>query len=211
LKVLITQRVDYIKDYGEYRDSIDQSLIDWIITCGYLPIPVPNKLGNEKFLKNNQKNKQPILHKWISGISPNAIIISGGNDIGEYPQRDSVEYFLLDYAKIKNIPVLGICRGMQIMATWAGAKLFRVDNHVNVRHRLISQLKKEKFPIEVNSYHNWNINTCPKEFEITTLSEDGSIKSIKHQNLAWEGWNWHPEREKEINCIDTKRLMNLFN
>ena len=56
-------------------------------------------------------------------------IFSGGNDIGEMDLRDKSEH-TLNYAEKNKMPVLGICRGMQLMAVWAGADLIKVQGHV---------------------------------------------------------------------------------
>ena len=207
-KVIITQRIDCIENYNEIRDSIDQNLLQWLIQAKYLPIPVPNKLGPLKDFE--QKKNQPLLNNWLSIIKPDALILSGGNDIGEYISRDETEKFLLNWAQKNRIPVLGICRGMQVMTVWAGGSLKRIDNHVGVRHRLNIYGSEEDWPKEVNCFHNWGIHECPNDFEIKAQSSDGVIKAIKHKNLPWEGWMWHPERESPFIEQDINRLKALI-
>ena len=46
IKVIVTQRIDYIENYGETRESTDQKLSEWLIQAGLLPIPITNKLFN---------------------------------------------------------------------------------------------------------------------------------------------------------------------
>ena len=135
-----------------------------------------------------------------------AIVLSGGNDIGLFSLRDKTEYLILDYALEKKIPVLGICRGMQIMSRWAGTKLKRVEGHIRKRHNLKGEIKKE-----VNSYHAYSIAECPKGFKILALSEDGEIEAIRHSSLPLEGWMWHPEREYKFSNDDINRLKNYLN
>ena len=156
-----------------------------------------------------QKKSQPIIQNWLSTLKPDALLLSGGNDIGEYLSRDATEYFLLDWAKDNNIPVLGICRGFQIIAKWAGSELVEMHNHVNIRHSLISKIQ-DVFPKEVNSYHNWGLMDCPENFIITAQAEDKSIEAIKHINLPWEAWMWHPEREDEFSKKNLNRFMELI-
>jgi N5-(cytidine 5'-diphosphoramidyl)-L-glutamine hydrolase len=205
-KVIVTQRIDYIKGYKETRDALDQKLSKWLVLSDLLPVPVPNNLSRILNDKDALANKQPMIQNWLSSIDPDAILLSGGNDIGEYPERDATEYYLLDWANNNSIPVLGICRGLQIMATWAGSNLVKIKNHVNIRHPLISNIKFGNFPKEVNSYHNWGLIDCPKDFVITAHAEDNSIEAIKHRNLPWEAWMWHPEREEKFN----KKYLNRF-
>ncbi len=73
---------------------------------------------------------------WITAVSPDAVLLCGGNDIGEVVERDDTERRLLSYASDRALPALGVCRGMQMMALWAGGILARVSGHVRTRHRL---------------------------------------------------------------------------
>jgi gamma-glutamyl-gamma-aminobutyrate hydrolase PuuD len=203
--VLVTQRVDSLSGREEIRDAVDQKLLQWIVCAGFLPVTVPNILSLSK------ATQEPTLNNWLLTIQPRAIILSGGNDIGEYPERDTTELFLLSWAASNRIPLLGVCRGMQVMAVWGGVNLVKVTGHVRSRHQLkISKLSGE-WPSGVNSFHNWALGSCPPDFDIVAKAEDESIEAIKHKNLPWEGWMWHPERETPFSPQDTERLKRLFN
>ena len=195
---LVSQRVEFIENYSEYRDCIDQRLVIWLSENGFIPVPVPNILAEVH------------LKRWLENLSATAIVLSGGNDIGQYSSRDETESILLRWAEKNQIPVLGICRGMQFMVKWYGGKLVETDNHVGVRHRLKKIIDKEELPHEVNSYHNFGLRNCPEKFNILAMTDDGFIEAISHKSLPWEGWMWHPERELTFNDIDQKRLNNLF-
>lgn len=143
-------------------------------------------------------------------MQPGALILSGGNDIGEYPARDATERYLLSWAEAKRMPVLGICRGLQMMAVCAGVDLVRKEGHVGSRHQLVLPAGNDEWPANVNSYHNWGLASCPAGFEITAQAEDGSIEAIRHIGLPWEGWMWHPEREVQFFPQDIKRLKRLL-
>ena len=49
------------------------------------------------------------------------------------------------------IPIIGVCRGMQIIQNYFGINLFKISGHIKVRHELYYEGKK----INVNSYHNY--------------------------------------------------------
>jgi gamma-glutamyl-gamma-aminobutyrate hydrolase PuuD len=132
-------------------------------------------------------------------------VLSGGNDIGEQLERDATERCLLAYAQDRTMPMLGICRGMQMMGMWAGTELKPVHGHVHTRHVLHGEISAE-----VNSFHNFSLANCPPGFIITAYSEDGEIEAMRHKTLPWEGWMWHPEREAQRTSIDTQRLRALF-
>ena len=210
IKVIVTQRIDYIENYGETRESTDQKLSEWLVQAGFLPVPISNKLVVIYDEIDTQVKKQLMLQNYLSVIKPNALLFSGGNDIGSYPERDATEHYLLNWAKDQRIPVLGICRGMQMMAIWSKGKLVKVNNHVNTRHQLKICDSDKIWPSEVNSYHEWGLIDCPPDFEIKAHTDDGVIEAIQHKELLWEGWMWHPERETPFTDKDNKRLKALF-
>jgi gamma-glutamyl-gamma-aminobutyrate hydrolase PuuD len=193
--VAITQRVDVFPERNEVRDALDQRLALFIAKCGGITAPVPNGLSAGD------------IAAWLATIGPAAIVLSGGNDIGERPERDSIERQILDYARNNDLPALGICRGMQMMAVWAGSSLRPVAGHVRTRHTLVGALAGQ-----VNSYHGQALTACPPDFKTLATADvpEGDIEAIRHNDLRWEGWMWHPEREAEFDPRDIDRLRNLL-
>lgn len=199
----VTQRVDSVPGRSELRDAVDQMLVNWVVQAGFLPVPIPNTLLLPEYSDNSFSDKA--LGNWLQSVQLAALVLSGGNDIGEYPERDTTEFQLLSWAEMNDVPVLGICRGMQVMAVWAGAKLKPVNGHVCTRHKLQRDISGE-----VNSYHNFSVAECPTGFSVRATAEDGEIEAIRHTSLPWEGWMWHPEREEFFQSNDTKRVKELF-
>jgi putative glutamine amidotransferase len=185
------------------RDALDQRLVQFVALAGLVPIPVPNGLGEDG-------RDGSSVQAWLRAINPGALILSGGNDVGEYPERDDTERCVLSWAEAKRVPVLGICRGLQMMAVWGGVHLVRREGHVRTRHCLKVETAAGEWPTDVNSFHNWVIASCPAGYEITARAEDDSIEAIKHTALPWEGWMWHPERETPFSTQDLNRLKRLF-
>jgi putative glutamine amidotransferase len=205
-KIGITQRVDIIDKYHESRDALDQRLINWVRSSGNIPIPIPNSLVS--ISPNNQL--QPDLELWLKNVNIDTFILSGGNDIGKAINRDVTEKYLLSWAEKHSKPVLGICRGMQMMAVYFGKELIEVNGHVNTYHELKIKNHNNQLPLSVNSFHNFALEECPDNFEVIAESNDGVIKAIKHETLFWEGWMWHPERETPFNEIDLIRFKKLI-
>lgn len=204
----ITQRIDSIAGRDELRDALDQRLIQWVVRAGFLPLAIPNTLL--AINHSGEVSDETTLEGWLKSVQPDALILSGGNDIGEYAQRDATESHLLSWAETKRVPVLGICRGLQMMAVWAGADLARIDGHAGTRHDLVALVDESEWPVNVNSYHNWGLSSCPEKFGVMAQAEDGCIEAIRHISLSWEGWMWHPEREMPFAQNDIKRLKRLF-
>jgi|688.fasta_scaffold169066_3 gamma-glutamyl-gamma-aminobutyrate hydrolase PuuD len=198
-KILITQNIEFNRDRIEYRDSLDQRLNKFFLAAGYFLMPIPNL-----DLKQSSKNSE-VLIDLFSTSHIDGIVLSGGNDIGLYESRDKLEEFLIGLALDRKIPLLGICRGMQMLATYGGSRLIQVPNHASVRHKIIG----ESIRI-VNSFHNYGLQDCPKNFRITYKSEDGNIEAIDHKDLSISGIMWHPERNEEFDALDLQLVKRLF-
>ena len=204
----ITQRIDKVKAYDEWRDSEDQRLVEWVIDAGFIPVPIPNNLVKT----SSESGGHPLLEQWLNLLNINALLLSGGNDIGMAAQRDVTENFLLKWAEKHNKPVLGICRGMQMMGLHVGGKLIKVSGHVNTRHKLQYDKVTTINTVEsVNSFHNYALEGCPDVFSVLAKSDDGNIEAIRHREFPWEAWMWHPEREGSFLMNHLERFKELIN
>ena len=199
--IVVTQRIDYYSDRNEIRDSLDQRLVAFISKAGFNSFPLPNFIDANMSEEYQYKN----IETWISSINPQGIVLSGGNNIGEYSNRDLTEKNLLNYALTRKIPVIGICRGMQMLANFEKIGLHPVVGHVKTRHKISGEIN-----MITNSFHNFSINECSNKYKILAKSEDGEIEAIRHLSLPWEGWMWHPEREINFNLEDINRIRNHF-
>jgi putative glutamine amidotransferase len=99
---------------------------------------------------------------------------------------------------------------MQMLVKEAGGKLSKIDSHVATRHSLFQKDNALPLPKYVNSFHNWGLIKCPKNYSILATAKDGSIEAISHNNLPWEGWMWHPEREELFSKNEINRARNLL-
>jgi anthranilate synthase component 2 len=98
------------------------------------------------------------------------------------------------------LPILGVCLGHQSIGAAFGGKIIRAQHLMHGKTSLI-QTKQvgvfrnlpEKFT--VNRYHSLAIERrkCPAELEVTAWTEDGEIMGVRHQSLAIQGVQFHPE------------------
>ena len=203
MNIAITQRVDFYPKRFEKRDALDQNLNLFVLKTGNIPVPLPNLILTDN---SNPSKTNLNIDLWIKNLSIGGIILSGGGDVNKDNERYFLETELLKYAADNYLPVLGICRGMQVLAKNHGVLSKKVDNHVAVDHEVRGEISRV-----VNSFHNYSIEECPSEFECIAWSlKDKEIEAIKHKKLKWEGWMWHPEREKFFHKMDLERFQNLF-
>lgn len=175
--IAVTQRVDDYPDRPERRDALDQALIRWLAAAGFTGMPVSNAWSSDE------------LTAWLGALNPAGVVLSGGNDIGTCADRDTIEHELIDWAMAAGRPVLGICRGMQMLAVAAGEPLKSVTGHVRTRHQLGVPFG------EVNSFHDSTLAGLPDGYDLLARSEDGEVEAMRHRTHPIEGWMWHPERE----------------
>jgi len=193
--IVYTQRVDLIESYNERRDCADHNIARFILACGFLPVAV--------------NNVPEYVVDFINHVKPQGIILTGGNDIAKYggnaPERDETEYKLIKLALEKDIPILGFCRGAQIIADYFDSNLTRVNNHVALRHSITGEISGE-----VNSFHNYAIEALPESFTILARSDDNIIEAYKHKDKKVFGIMWHLERETPFSQNDIDFVTHIF-
>jgi gamma-glutamyl-gamma-aminobutyrate hydrolase PuuD len=184
------------------HDYLNREYSNFITGLGYTPLLIPNTEAAVEILGK---------------IEVKGIIFSGGSDIGldyasikkdqavEVSQaRDDQESNVLDFALKNNIPIFGICRGMQFLNVKFGGDLISdlssiskecVRKHDRNEHDMI--LTKENEKIRINSFHHQGFKesmTAP-DFEILAISpDDGVVEAFRHNCLPILAVQWHPER-----------------
>lgn len=181
----ITMRETKAIGYNELRDSLAQ---DW---GTYMSTTFPSH--NWLSIPNIGPKAIDYFIKW--GL--NVLILSGGDSIGASENRDNTELYLLKYAIENNIPIIGICRGLQLIHSYFGGKIKIGEQQFINEHRAHDhEISLNNKTYLSNSFHVNQIveETLNKEFKIiATCSKYNSIEAIKGKNIL--AMMWHPERK----------------
>jgi putative glutamine amidotransferase len=164
------------------------------------------------------------------------LMLTGGNDVapalyGEQadvtvvdvdPQRDEFEIGLVAEARRRSLPILGICRGVQMLNVACGGSLvqdirshvsgalehsFKVPEHQSffLAHELwlepgtlLDRLMRERLSdadaCEVNSRHHQAVKRVAGGFRVSATAPDGVFEAIEDQSASFcLGVQWHPE------------------
>jgi putative glutamine amidotransferase len=206
-RIGITQRVENIQAYSERRDCLDQRWSSFSFELGYIPIPLAN-VAHEK------------VTSILDTLNLDAILLSGGNSITSFdssasdvaPERDAFESALISAALTRNIPIIGICRGMQMINVHLGGNLISVNGHISVQHSISTLEESYDLPEIVNSFHKWGIRVddLAKGLKSISVDSDGNIEAFEHKEKKLLGIMWHPEREEPFNKLDIQLIQRFL-
>jgi putative glutamine amidotransferase len=178
--VAVSQRVDVDPKTGERRDALDRRWTDFLIQCGLVPLAIPNGTRAARELLENH--------------SVHGILLTGGNDLmvcgGDAPERDQTELSLLEHSVRYGVPLLGVCRGMQLIQHFFGISLTPIEGHVASSQTI----RVNGEPAVVNSYHRFGTTLTRRPLEAWAFASDGVVKAVRHESLPIRGIMWHPER-----------------
>lgn len=198
--------------------------------CGALPIMLPLSTDAE------------LLSKALSMCD--GLLLTGGHDVGSYiygekasekcgvpcKERDKMESILFKLALERDIPVLGICRGIQFMNAYLGGSLYQdlpTEYECMVEHHMEPPYDRAVHNVDVyegtmlaniigagkhgvNSYHHQAIKTISPKVIPAAVSEDGLIEAIEVKDNKFAiGVQWHPEFSFKVN-EDSIKLVQAF-
>jgi len=180
------------QDNGKNFIGIYENYLRKITNNGGIPLII-SEIDKDKLLK---------ILKLCDGI-----ILPGGDELTDFDSL--VNEFALD----NDIPLLGICLGMQVMAINDGSNEIEIPNHYLISHDIYlnknTKLKKiiKKNTILVNSRHHFKI-TKPNNYIISALALDGTIEAIERKDKLFNiGVQWHPEDLTDDSLF--KELINM--
>ncbi len=206
-------------NYGDSTCKLAEGYYKSVLKAGGVPVIIPPLADTDAIINTLES---------IDGL-----ILSGGGDYDpryadEEPdpklgdineERDLPELFITRLAYNRQIPMLGICRGIQTLAMALGGRVkqditdIATINHSQKEERsmathnviiekdsIISQLYTltvEHSTLPVNSFHHQAVCDCGDKFRVVAKSEDGIIEAMESREFkSIIGVQWHPE------CLD---------
>lgn len=157
--------------------------------------------------------------KFVQTWELEALILTGGDDIGQTPLRDETERALLGYFVKRGLPIFGVCRGMQLIQTEFGGELTPCTPHDHVSTRHSVTLTQElglpdagHLEANVNSFHTSAIDSASLANGLVPLAvtSDGYVEAFRALDTPLIGVMWHPEREVVATELDCRLLRPLF-
>lgn len=145
------------------------------------------------------------------------------------PQRDLDELHLIHFFKKRKLPILGICRGIQVINVAFGGTLLQdiptADLHCYkpatgdqihpisaAKDDFLYRLYGSEFT--VNSAHHQGIDRLGDQLQVSAFSEDGVIEAISCTRLPIYGVQFHPERmsfsHKRNDTVDGRFMIEFF-
>jgi putative glutamine amidotransferase len=186
--------------------AMDVYVIDYaraITAAGGLPVHLPQHVDPREYAGR------------LDGV-----LLSGGADVdpARYgaavdaasgsvePQRDVAELGLIDLAVDDDLPVLGICRGLQLLNVWAGGTLHQ-DVPGHARYDLAPGAESDTVVVEpdsllgelsgaglrVNSLHHQTVDRVAAGWTVTARAADGTVEALEWPGHDVIAVQWHPE------------------
>lgn len=204
-------------DFEKYSSWMRDDYYDAVIRCGGVPVLIP--ATDEKSV-------------WVEYLEVcDGLILSGGPDVDATyfgknnmpyaneisPIRDSMEIFIAKQAIDMDKPLLGICRGIQVINIAAGGSIFQdiyeenitgkqlikhsqqaprwfKIHNINIKHGTCLNSIFGEDALKVNSFHHQAVSEVAPGFTVNACADDGIIEAISHPDRKFIlGVQWHPE------------------
>ena len=202
---------------GNFREgdcTLAQAYYMSVVEAGGTPVVIPS-YDDDKALVSLLDTLDGIVLSGGADIDPDYLGEEPLDCISINPRRDRQELTLVRLAVERQIPVLGICRGIQVLTAALGGKLYQdikiqhdrpsIEHSQTIARGLPShevKLEKDsllygffgKETLAVNSFHHQAVKEVPAGFRVTASAPDGIIEGM--ESTAFRpimGVQWHPE------------------
>ncbi|WP_350343423.1 gamma-glutamyl-gamma-aminobutyrate hydrolase family protein [Proteinivorax tanatarense] len=216
-----------VYDYNKNVHWLGDDYCSAISQCGAVPVVIPSSLPHKQILA---------LANHLDGL-----LLSGGDDVNPLsfaqepvpdmgivdPLRDNLELTLTKEFMRTDKPILGICRGLQVINIVLGGTIIQdlpshtgewighsqkgtrayASHSVDIEENTLLRSIIDKDTIYTNSFHHQAVDKVGKDLIINCRSKDGLIEGLEHTEKQILGVQWHPENLWK----NTEENIKLFN
>ncbi len=186
-------------DHHEKRHRVGIAYANAIVCAGGIPLILPPILSQKDHYLSVcdgfvfSGGDDPQMEQWNIPTHPNATPVA--------KERQEFELALLtSLQEAPNVPVLGVCLGMQWMGLLAGGALEQdlsepfLSHHIKGEHVIVGELGSGS----VHTHHHQALS-CAGSLSIVASSDDGVIEAVRDYSNNWYvGVQWHPERTDNV-------------
>jgi gamma-glutamyl-gamma-aminobutyrate hydrolase PuuD len=203
---------------SRYIDYVGELHLEILIRLRLLPVLVPVVDGTTACLPQYMERMQGLLLVEGEDIEPKRYRAERANIQyleKTHPAKDKIEIRLLRHALRRKIPVLGICRGSQLLNVVCGGTLYgdvRKEKRSRVKHIDYKNYDGHRHPLaivpdslldrwygrkalRVNSYHHQGVRHLSRRFQAMAHAPDGLVEAFCDPRADFVvGLQFHPER-----------------
>jgi putative glutamine amidotransferase len=185
-----------------------------VAAAGGAPVLIPSNNRDKNTLREYSKRIDGLLIPGSRDMDPKYYNQKPHKKLNPMNEERTIsEYIVVEESIKNNVPVLGICGGMQFINVFFGGSLYQdikslipsALNHENgVTHEISiakdSQLKTvfKKSKIKVNSYHHQAIKKVGKGLIVSAYSNDNLVEALESEGKSIIAVQWHPELTGDI-------------
>lgn len=194
------------------KRSVDHKQLDGVVIGGGTDVD-PFHYGQESEPSDSRAMQHSTAVDWLVGLVLGVFraLFATYSKQDYDPARDSMEKNIIRFALAENLPVLGICRGAQLMNVALGGSLHQDIGHfyteetsnirsilprktiqVSAHSKLYQYLRSSS--CYVNALHNQSINQLGNDIVVSAVEPSGVVQAIeKRGHPFFLGVQWHPE------------------
>ena len=214
---------------NDNRTMVSLDYSNSVINSGGIPVILPIT-DNLEVIKEQVKYFDGLILSGGGDPDPNLYGEDCLQELGDItPERDAFELAILEeFLKTKK-PILGICRGLQLMNVFYGGTLYQdikyIDTNIQHKQKWLADLPTHDINIlennilfeifgkkvRTNSFHHQMIKDLGKELTSIATANDGVVEAIQNKNYPFfYGVQWHPEMMASRGNLRMKKIFDKF-
>ena len=161
-----------------------------------------------------------------------ALVLTGAISASDRKKRDQFDFMLIRMALERGLPIVGFCRGHQVINRYFGGKIGPIPSDLKpeiVHKGKISAYIQDTYHemeivpgtrlakvakarrVTINTSHRYHVTKLGKGLVVSARSDDGVIEAFEHETLPVTGFQFHPERSFPVLPGHLDMIRNALN